>query len=263
MSPIEVKVPSTITPCGFRRRLGEPGGELHRDRAAERVTEDVARPTRAVLGEPAPGRARHPRPRRLGRQLVGAVAEAAVVDREHREAELALSARPGRCCGRRRAGRRAGTAAAARASAWPCPERMQADRPAGGRRVVLDPDALHAAARRPLLLDARQTGPGRPAAWKIHLRCCVSRLAQPTESAVAETAASAIQPRRRTRSWTRRADIGRFCRNRPGFQRSIYGFAVRWSRSPIERAEMMSRVHWGGQVPHRADHPKQPATRPR
>jgi hypothetical protein len=115
------------------------------------------------LAQPAPGRRRVLDDACFRRQLVGARAEAAVVDREHREAELAhlLDAKD------------AAAEVLARAVQEQHQrrlrivvggvERVQADRLAGGRRQVVDPDAFHVFGARHAgqLLDRRRGHRGR------------------------------------------------------------------------------------------------------
>ena len=96
-----------------------------------------------ALAEPAPGGRGVLDDAGFRRQLVGARAEAAVVDREHREAELAhlLDAKDAAAEVLARAVQeehqrrlRIGVRGV---------ERVQADRAAGRRRDVIDPDAVH------------------------------------------------------------------------------------------------------------------------
>jgi hypothetical protein len=124
-------------------RIGHLARQLDRDRAAEGVTEHVAVAFAGAFFEPAPRGARVLIDGRLGRQLVGAAAESAVVDREHREAERAhlpdsehapfdvaaraVQVKQDRCI----------------VVVVRVPERMQADRPAAERRCVFDPHVLH------------------------------------------------------------------------------------------------------------------------
>src|SRR5207248_329367 len=62
--------------------------ELGRDRAAQRMSDEDSLVARSELGELVPSRFRVFGRALLARRDVGALAEAAVVEREHREAEL-------------------------------------------------------------------------------------------------------------------------------------------------------------------------------
>ena len=81
-------------PAGAGRRAGRPvaerGGEIDRDRAAERMAVDEA-PRRIGLlrDQPVPGDVGVLVHRLLRRHVAIALAEAAIVDRQHRKAEVA------------------------------------------------------------------------------------------------------------------------------------------------------------------------------
>ena len=112
-------------------RIVDLAGQLHRDRAAERVAEDVAVATGVRSPSQRPGGARV-FVRRSASDGSSSVlrAEAAVVDRQHREAELAHLRGCGTRCAPRPGARRAGTAAPARRRRGASATARAADRPA-------------------------------------------------------------------------------------------------------------------------------------
>ena len=140
-SGTEVNAPSTISPASS----STSAGQLHRDRAAQRMAEDVAR--RAAGGVRPASPRRHARPRRPASRTA-----ACRCCGRSRGSRCRAPRSPARACGAcgtsccaRPSARRAGTAAPARRR---CglrqPQAVQAHRRVGLGGVEVDPHVLHA-----------------------------------------------------------------------------------------------------------------------
>ena len=217
-----------------RRALGEPGRELHRDRAAERVAEDVARAGRAVLGEPAPGGARRPRRRRFPTAARRCCCRSRGSRPRAPRSRARASARCGRRCGRGRAGRRAGRAAAAPAGRR-CRPRARAGGSAGrsiGETCSIQTLSMPLGAGRLLELGRRRRGRARRLEDPLALLRLEAGAADRQRRRRRRTAAAA-RPRRRLGSARNKSRVPLATVSLSSIARLSFDCATR--RNPVKR----------------------------